>query len=191
MIVCLALSFQTLFPYQIIFLHPSYKTTRTLIIISHLNHQAYDPSQSSSQSPTTPFSAYPPTPPTNNPPVAIRRKSLSPYTFRSGTPHIPTGTITSVSSYNLMHDPDYYPNPDRFDGLRYTRHRMRDDGETERENPMFGDAVTEVRREFPVWGFGGHVWFVSSPSSFPLHHPPRPFSSNPYRHAPKPPPNWH
>ncbi|KAI4224898.1 MAG: hypothetical protein L6R36_004324 [Xanthoria steineri] len=91
--------------------------------------------------------------------LAIRRKSLSPYTFRSGTPHIPTGTITSVSSYNLMHDPDYYPNPNHFDGLRYTRKRMRDDGEAEREieNPMYGDAVTEVKREFPVWGFGGHV----------------------------------
>ena len=80
-----------------------------------------------------------------------------------------------------MHDPDYYPNPDHFDGLRYTRHRMRDDrnGERERENPMFGDAVTEVRREFPVWGFGGHVWFVFPfPSSPPpsilptITHPP-------------------
>ncbi|KAL9015194.1 MAG: hypothetical protein Q9180_008895, partial [Flavoplaca navasiana] len=55
---------------------------------------------------------------------AIRRKSLSPYTFRSGTPHIPTGTITSVSSYNLMHDAHFYPDPNRFDGLRYTRKTM-------------------------------------------------------------------
>ncbi|KAL9007301.1 MAG: hypothetical protein Q9180_009708, partial [Flavoplaca navasiana] len=52
--------------------------------------------------------------------LAIRRKSLSPYTFRSGTPHIPTGTITSVSSYNRMHDAHFYPDPNRFDGLRYT-----------------------------------------------------------------------
>lgn len=172
-------------------MHLIFEIRRTFIIISPLNHLAPTTPLNIPQPslPTSPPTH--PTPPTNPPPVAIRRKSLRPYTFRSGTPHIPTGTITSVSSYNLMHDPNYYPNPDRFDGLRYTRHRMRDDGETERENPMFGDAVTEVRREFPVWGFGGHVWFVSSPSSFPLHHPPRPFSSNPYPHAPKPPPNWH
>ena len=77
-----------------------------------------------------------------------------------------------------MHDPDYYPDPNRFDGLRYTRHRMRDDnnGERERENPMFGDAVTEVKREFPVWGFGGHVWFVFLSLSLPCTLPFRPSS---------------
>ncbi|KAL8993989.1 MAG: hypothetical protein Q9169_005935 [Polycauliona sp. 2 TL-2023] len=93
--------------------------------------------------------------------LAIRRKSLSPYTFRSGHPHIPINTITSVSSYNLMHDPDFYPDAHRFDGLRYTRKTMPcgDGGlEMERDNPMYGDSMTEVKREFPVWGFGGHVW---------------------------------
>ncbi|KAI4267853.1 MAG: hypothetical protein LQ337_008153, partial [Flavoplaca oasis] len=60
--------------------------------------------------------------------LAIRRKSLSPYTFRSGTPHIPTGTITSVSSYNLMHDAHFYPDPNRFDGLRYTRKTIMSEG---------------------------------------------------------------
>ncbi|KAL8637700.1 MAG: hypothetical protein Q9226_009093, partial [Calogaya cf. arnoldii] len=78
--------------------------------------------------------------------LAIRRKSLSPYTFRSGTPHIPTGTITSVSSYNLMHDPNFYPDPDRFDGLRYTRKTVPYGQEVGRENPMYGDSVTEPRQ---------------------------------------------
>ncbi|KAL8862411.1 MAG: hypothetical protein Q9178_001420 [Gyalolechia marmorata] len=90
--------------------------------------------------------------------LAIRRKSLSAYTFRSGTPHIPTGAITSVSSYNLMHDPHFYPAPNTFDGLRYTHRTLVDtDDGIERENRMYGDSITEVKREFPVWGFGGHV----------------------------------
>lgn len=115
--------------------------------------------------PTLPTPSLPMRTYTNCPTEAIRRKSLSPYTFRSGTPHIPTGTITSVSSYNLMHDPDFYPNPNTFDGLRYTRKTMPDGPQDrergmERENPMYGDSMTEVKREFPVWGFGGHVWFV-------------------------------
>ena len=119
-------------------------------------------------------------------PVAIRRKSLSPYTFRSGTPHIPTGTITSVSSYDLMHDAHFYPDPNHFDGLRYTRKTMPSveygvggQGKGgERENPMYGDSITEVKREFPVWGFGGHVWFVTYPS-FPLPSLPSPLSPLP------------
>ena len=32
------------------------------------------------------------------------------------------------------------------------------EGGKEKENPMYGDSMTEVKREFPVWGFGGHVW---------------------------------
>ncbi len=68
-----------------------------------------------------------------------------------------------------MHDPHFYPAPNTFDGLRYTRRTLVDsDDSTERENRMYGDSITEVKREFPVWGFGGHVWFVFFSPSLPL-----------------------
>ena len=80
--------------------------------------------------------------------VAIRRKALVDYTFADHAAYVPAGSTVCVSSYNLMHDAQVYPNPDDFNGHRFvtTKSKAR------------GTKLTEVSETFPVWGYGSLAW---------------------------------
>jgi cytochrome P450 len=56
----------------------------------------------------------------------MQRSTVVPYTFSDGL-HLPANTILSFPTYETTHDPDTYPNPDAFDGLRF--YRMREQGD--------------------------------------------------------------
>lgn len=60
--------------------------------------------------------------------VAIRRKALQDFTFSDGGPYVPAGSTACVSSYDLMHDENSYPNASKFDGRRFVSGTSRTDG---------------------------------------------------------------
>lgn len=80
--------------------------------------------------------------------VAIRRKSLEPYTFSDGKVSVPAGATVCVSSYNLMHNPDTYSNPDSFDPTRFLPGNAKDQSR----------RFIDVSETFPVWGYGSLAW---------------------------------
>jgi cytochrome P450 len=82
--------------------------------------------------------------------VAIRRKALKDYTFTSGSPHIPAGSIACVSSYDLMHDPNDYHSPDTFSPFRFI----------DKKHGGSTSKFTDVSEKFPVWGYGSLAWYV-------------------------------
>jgi hypothetical protein len=85
------------------------------------------------------------------PVVAIRRKSLEPYTFSDGNLSVPAGATVCVSAYNLMHNPETYPNPDSFEPARF----LPDDAKDQQRR------FTEISETFPVWGYGSLAWYVA------------------------------
>lgn len=76
--------------------------------------------------------------------LAIRRKALEPYTFSNGSLSVPSGSIVCVSSYDLMHNPETYVQPDSFDPSRFLKQSL--NGQQRR--------FTEVSETFPIWGYG-------------------------------------
>lgn len=83
--------------------------------------------------------------------VAIRRKALEPYTFSNSNLSVPAGATVCVSAYNLMHNPDTYPEPDCFDPLRFSPKSLKD------QQRRFID----VSETFPVWGYGSLAWLAT------------------------------
>lgn len=59
--------------------------------------------------------------------VSFRRKVLKPITLSSGQ-KIPAGVILEVPHYAVSHDEETFPEPEKFDGLRF--YRMRERSET-------------------------------------------------------------
>jgi cytochrome P450 len=80
--------------------------------------------------------------------LAVRRKALQPYTFASGSPHVPAGATVAVSSYDLMHNSTDYPFPNDFQPRRFI----------DTKSSVRGTKFTEVSEKFPVWGYGSLAW---------------------------------
>jgi cytochrome P450 len=80
--------------------------------------------------------------------LAVRRKALQPYTFASGSPHVPAGATVAVSSYDLMHNSNDYPCPNDFQPRRFL----------DTESSVKDTKFTEVSERFPVWGYGSLAW---------------------------------
>nr|QJY30857.1 cytochrome P450 [Discosia rubi] len=57
--------------------------------------------------------------------VTVRRSAVRPYTFSDGL-RIPANTHCCFPNYELNHDRDVYPDPDKFDGYRFLnlRHKV-------------------------------------------------------------------
>lgn len=79
-----------------------------------------------------------------------------------GTP-LPQGTLVLAPAGAIAHDPSYYPDPERFDGLRF--YRLRQEAEKE------GSVAAKVRHQFVAtsktqvqFGLGRHAcpgrWFA-------------------------------
>ncbi|PQE12393.1 cytochrome P450 protein [Rutstroemia sp. NJR-2017a BVV2] len=78
---------------------------------------------------------------------AIRRKAMSPFRFTNG-PSVPAGAMACVSSFDLMHEPESYPDPYTFNGQRFVSCT----------SEMRGTKFTDVSEKFPVWGYGSLAW---------------------------------
>ncbi|KAI0853766.1 cytochrome P450 [Daldinia vernicosa] len=76
--------------------------------------------------------------------LAIRRKALEPYTFSDGSLSVPSGATVCVSSYDLMHNPQTYPDPNAFNPSRYLP----------KEPNSQQLKFTEVSEAYPIWGYG-------------------------------------
>ncbi|MCJ1312323.1 hypothetical protein MMC25_005997 [Agyrium rufum] len=79
---------------------------------------------------------------------SIRRKALKPFTFSNGGPHVPEGSVACVSSWDTLHNPLKYQNPDSFTPDRFRQ------TEAQEGNKRHLSKSTEVSEDFPVWGFG-------------------------------------
>lgn len=49
----------------------------------------------------------------------IRRLCIKKYSFPNTHVEIPPGTSAAIPVYSLHHDPQYYPNPEKFDPDRF------------------------------------------------------------------------
>jgi len=82
--------------------------------------------------------------------VGIRRKAVTPYTFSGGT-HVPAGDWVCVPLQSIQRDPDYYPDPEIFDGFRFVSSRSTA-GESSK------GMYTDTKFSFPFWGMGKRAW---------------------------------
>ena len=87
--------------------------------------------------------------------MAIRRKALQPFVFRSTGYQVPVGQIVCVPAWEFMHDKSQYPNPDMFDGHRFVKDPQSRDPS---DNIMRGTTFTDASKDFPIWGLGSKVW---------------------------------
>ncbi len=86
------------------------------------------------------------------------------YTFRDGTV-IPEGATLSATQTAVHHDSAYYPNAEKFDGLRFYRQRVNASREQEDEE-VAEDSKEEDWRyrltgtglRYLAFGGGRHVW---------------------------------
>ena len=89
--------------------------------------------------------------------VAIRRKALQPFVFRSTGHQVPVGQIVCVPAWDFMHDRYRYPDPETFDGHRFVK-----DPENCKpslsDDDMRGTTFTDASKDFPIWGLGSKVW---------------------------------
>ena len=74
----------------------------------------------------------------------MQRRAVSPYTFADGT-YVPAKNWIAVPQRALMNDPAIYPNPDVFDGFRFTTTDC--DG-----NIKSKSRFTHPSWTYPYWG---------------------------------------
>lgn len=86
----------------------------------------------------------------------MRRKALSPFTFQDGM-HIPAGSWVCAPSRAVMLDPNYYSNPEQFDGYRFLDRTVPQ--ETPR-NIAVSSRYTDTGPKFLFWGHGKRAWYV-------------------------------
>lgn len=91
--------------------------------------------------------------------ASTRRKLLEAHTFKDG-PHVPAGNIVCIPSYSIMHDPKLYPNPEVFDGFRFTKLADLDFMEKGAAKQIIKSKVTDVDLSFPFWGYGKEAWYA-------------------------------
>lgn len=77
----------------------------------------------------------------------VRRKAVEPYTFKDGSVTVPQGTTICVPAYDILHDEQLYPEPDRFDGARFIP-----------KAEAVQSKFTTVSHKFPMWGYGSLAW---------------------------------
>lgn len=84
----------------------------------------------------------------------MRRKALSPYTFKDGL-HIPAGTWVCAPSRAVMRDPTHYANPTNFDGYRFIDKTFVHDT----SNPVTSvSKYTDTEPKFLFWSHGRRAW---------------------------------
>jgi cytochrome P450 len=82
---------------------------------------------------------------------AFQRKALQPFSLPDGT-LIPAGTRIAIAWAAISRDPEYFENPDRFDGYRFVNASNAADGKGSGTNQFVA-----ISREYLVFGFGRHA----------------------------------
>ncbi|RDL40096.1 Cytochrome P450 [Venustampulla echinocandica] len=87
--------------------------------------------------------------------ASTRRKALKTHTFKDG-PHVPAGNLVCIPSYGIMNDAALYPNPEVFNGFRFTTRPTSDNQESikGKQGETTRSKVTDVDLSFPFWGYG-------------------------------------
>ena len=82
----------------------------------------------------------------------MSRLALRPFTFSNGVT-VPAGTLIAVPMSAAHRDEETYPNPEEFDGFRFSKRHERDgDGVTNRHQ------VVSTSVEHLPFGLGRHTW---------------------------------
>ena len=85
-------------------------------------------------------------------PVAVSRLALKPFTFSNGVT-VPAGTFVSVPATAAQRDERSFPNPNQFDGFRFSKLR-----ESEGDSTTSKYQAVTVSNEHLPFGVGRHTW---------------------------------
>ena len=96
--------------------------------------------------------------------VSLVRKTQRPYRFCDGT-FLPEGSIIAATQSATHADPEYFDNPDEFDGFRWSSARYKGEGNTdepelpeEMEDDEWQHRLTSTGTNYLAFGGGRHVW---------------------------------
>ncbi|KAH8996773.1 cytochrome P450 [Lactarius akahatsu] len=81
--------------------------------------------------------------------LTLLRLALRPFTFSNGVT-VPAGTLIAAPTGAINRDGDIFPNPEEFDGFRFTK--PRDDG-----NAMAGRQALSMSPDNLAFGYGRHA----------------------------------
>ncbi|KUI69918.1 Ent-kaurene oxidase [Cytospora mali] len=116
--------------------------------------------------------------------ISVRRKALTPFTFRDGT-HILPGDVACVPSQAIMRNEGIYTESMKFCPWRFVE-RIKDTGDEGAEAGGLRSLsrFTDTELEYPLWGLGRHSWYVPlsgqrkcTPDGSSMHSPGRFYAS--------------
>ena len=81
------------------------------------------------------------------------RVVLKPFTFSDGT-HLPVGATVGVAATSTHYNEKVYPNPNQFDGFRFSRLRKQEEETAQVSKWRF---VT-TSPDYVAFGHGRHAW---------------------------------
>ena len=85
--------------------------------------------------------------------VTLTRLALRPFTFSNGVT-VPAGTLIAAPTGAISRDGETFPNPEEFDGFRFSK--LRDcDG-----NAVAGRQALSTSADNLTFGYGRHAWCV-------------------------------
>jgi len=84
--------------------------------------------------------------------VAVSRLALRPFTFSNGVT-VPAGTFLSVPATAAQREERTFPDPDKFDGFRFSKLR---EGEEDTTTSKY--QAVSVSNEHLPFGVGRHTW---------------------------------
>ncbi len=85
--------------------------------------------------------------------VTLGRLALRPFTFSNGVT-VPAGTLIAAPTGAILRNGEIFPNPEEFDGFRFSKLRERDGG------AVAGHQVLSTSPENLTFGYGRHAWCV-------------------------------
>lgn len=87
--------------------------------------------------------------------ASFERKVLKTFTLSTGQ-QIPAGTVVEVPNYAIANDPDFYSNPEKFDGLRFFNMRQKAKEAGQFDAAAQGQFVS-VSQSSLSFGYGRHA----------------------------------
>jgi cytochrome P450 len=86
----------------------------------------------------------------------MSRLVLRPFTLSNGLT-IPAGTLVAVPLHAIHRDEEIYPNPEEFDGFRFSKLREKEGGVTATSHQAVSTSTEQL-----AFGLGRHAWYVPS-----------------------------
>lgn len=90
--------------------------------------------------------------------ISVRRKVLQPFTFKDGL-HVPKGDVLCVPMNAILRDETIYPKSDEFMAWRFLQ--PIDPTKADQDPLQTTSRFTDSTFAYPLWGLGGHVWYVT------------------------------